>query len=84
MTNKGACQHKNGMKAAHRLHIKMTIYKDGLFGRIGSNPAQDRGGQLQLLALDCLFAQFDEFSLDTVRFELIVQERCHLEDISSM
>jgi|SRR5882762_8958604 len=62
-----------GMKA-HWLNIKMAIDKNGLFLRIRSNPPQDCGRQLQLLAFHYLFPKFYEFSLDPVCFELTIQK----------
>lgn len=59
----------------------MRVQQDRLLAFIVADPAQDRGGQLDLLPVEHVFAQVDSSRVDAERLELLDDELGHLEDV---
>jgi hypothetical protein len=62
----------------------MPINKDRFFCSVVSDPPQDGRGKLQGLAVHYVGTKLNRFSLNTVLFQLGLQERRHTKDIFTM
>jgi len=65
----------------HRLDIEMTVDKNGLLARIGTQCAKDCRRQRQILAIHNVSSKIYELRIHSELFELSIQPMCHCEDI---